>query len=57
MTVMVPPRPVDKKRELVRRLTEAASDVYEIPPEKFMIHVIETGPEETASGGVLIVDK
>jgi 4-oxalocrotonate tautomerase family enzyme len=48
---------LDKKRILVEKITEIASDAYNIPPEKFMIHLLEFPKENTGSGGVLLSDK
>lgn len=48
---------VEKKRVLVKRLTEVASEVYGVPKEKFMIHVSEFSKENVSTGGVLLVDK
>ncbi|MCK4986699.1 MAG: tautomerase family protein [Desulfobacterales bacterium] len=52
-----PPLSLDKKRKLAEKFTEFASEVYEIPKEKFMIHINEFSKESAASGGVLICDK
>ena len=46
-----------KKRKLSEEITKIASETYEIPKEKFMIHIQEFSKESTASGGVLLCDK
>jgi 4-oxalocrotonate tautomerase len=48
---------LEKKRELVQKVTEVASQIYNIPQDKFMIHISEFSKENTASGGTLLVDK
>lgn len=57
ITVKGPPVSVDVKRDLVRGLTEAASAAYGIPKEKFMVHIGEYPRENSATAGVLLVDK
>ena len=48
---------LDKKRKLTEEITQVASEAYEVPKEKFMIHIYEFSKESTATGGVLICDK
>ncbi len=48
---------LEKKRNLVQKITEIASEVYQIPREKFMIHIQEFSGENTGSGGILLIDK
>ena len=48
---------LDKKRELVKKVTQTLSDAYGIPKEKFMTHISEFDRENTASGGILLKDK
>lgn len=48
---------LDKKRILIEKITKIASDAYNIPEEKFMIHLLEFPKENTGSGGVLLSDK
>jgi 4-oxalocrotonate tautomerase len=57
ISIQGPTLPLEKKRELVRKMTEVASDVYQIPKEKFMIHIQEFSRENTGSGGMLLADK
>ena len=56
ITVEGPPiRDVDRKRELARRLTDVAVEVYGIPHITVLIK--ENPPENVAANGVLICDK
>ncbi len=55
ITVEGPPIPVEKKRELVKRLTAAALDVYEI--ENIVVLVKENAPENVGVNGTLIADR
>jgi 4-oxalocrotonate tautomerase len=48
---------LEKKRELVQRMTELVGEIYGIPKEKFMIHILEFSKENTGSGGILLADK
>jgi len=48
---------VEAKRELVQKLTEAAAAAYQMPQERFMIHIHEFSKENIASGGLLLCDK
>jgi 4-oxalocrotonate tautomerase len=57
ISIQGPALPLEKKRELVQKMTEVASDVYQIPKEKFMIHIQEFPRENTGSGGMLLIDK
>ena len=53
----VPPRSVEVKRELVEQLTDLVAKIYEVPKEKWMIHITECAKENIGSGGTLLVDK
>jgi 4-oxalocrotonate tautomerase len=57
ISIQRPALPLEKKRELIQKMTEVASDVYQIPKEKFMIHIQEFPGENTGSGGILLADK
>lgn len=57
ISIKGPALSLDKKRVLVAKITEIASKAYNIPKEKFMIHLLEYPKENTASGGVLLSDK
>jgi len=55
VTIEGPPIEVDKKRELVKRLTSAASDIYGIKHITVLIH--ENPPENVGVMGQLILDR
>jgi len=55
ITVEGPPIDIDKKRELAKKLTDVAIDIYKIPHITVLIR--ENPPENVASNGVLIYDK
>lgn len=57
ISIKGPALSLDKKRKLSAEITKIASETYEIPKEKFMIHIQEFSKENTASGGVLLCDK
>ena len=50
-------RPLDKKRELVRRLTEMAARVLGEPEEEVRVILYEVRRDQWAVGGVLFTDK
>lgn len=50
-----PPVDVNKKRELARRLTDVAMDIYKIPHITIIIR--ENSKENVASDGELIADR
>jgi 4-oxalocrotonate tautomerase len=47
---------IEKKRQLVKRITDVASEVYGIPKDKFIILIKENPLENIGSGGELIAD-
>ena len=49
-------RPVEKKRELARRITDAAVEVYGVPAEVVTVRFEEVEPDSLAVGGILKVD-
>ena len=55
ITVEGPPLPTDSKRELVRRLTAAATEIYQIPHITVLIK--ENPPENVGVGGQLLADR
>jgi 4-oxalocrotonate tautomerase family enzyme len=57
ISIQGPALSLEKKRKLSAEITRVASETYEIPKEKFMIHIQEFSKESTASGGVLLCDK
>jgi 4-oxalocrotonate tautomerase len=48
---------IEKKRQLVKKLTDVASEVYALPREAFIVLIKENSLENVGSGGVLISDK
>ncbi|QXE92082.1 tautomerase family protein [Geomonas subterranea] len=46
----------EKKGQLVQALTEAASSVTQIPPEKFIVFIKEMERENIGVGGKLLSD-
>ena len=48
---------VDKKRELVKRLTEVAAEVYGMGKEHIIVLIRENPPENVGVGGELIADR
>jgi 4-oxalocrotonate tautomerase len=56
-TIMVegPPISVEQKRELVKRLTEVAVDVYKI--KHITVLIRENPPENVGTDGQLLVDR
>jgi|TARA_B100000315_G_scaffold126038_1_gene115798 hypothetical protein len=45
------------KKIRIEKITKIASDVYNIPEEKYMIHLLEFSKENTASGEILLSGK
>ncbi|BBL83388.1 tautomerase family protein [Thermus thermophilus] len=54
---MLEGRPPEKKRELVRRLTEMASRLLGEPYEEVRVILYEVRRDQWAAGGVLFSDK
>jgi len=52
-----PVEDLDRKRELVRRVTEAAADYYRLPANIITVVLKENPPENVGTGGVLLVDR
>ncbi|MBA7602942.1 hypothetical protein ES703_10038 [subsurface metagenome] len=50
-----PPLDIEKKRELVRRLTDVATDIYNI--EHIVVLIRENAPDNVGVNGELIIDK
>ncbi|MCK4543486.1 MAG: tautomerase family protein [Spirochaetales bacterium] len=46
---------IEKKRELVRRLTDVAIDIYKI--EHIVVLIRENAPDNVGVNGELIIDK
>ena len=47
----------DRKRKLIRSLTDAASDATGLAPEKIVTILHENGPERVGVGGELLADR
>ena len=48
---------IEKKRELVEKLTQAMVDVYGLPKEAFTVLIRENNPENVGVGGQLVADR
>ena len=48
---------LEAKRELVQRITAAATEAYGLPAETMVVVLKENAPENVAIGGVLIADR
>jgi 4-oxalocrotonate tautomerase len=51
------PRSVELKRDLVRRITDAFVDAYQIPADTVSVWIQETPADSWGSGGKLTADK
>lgn len=47
---------IEKKRELVTKITEIATQIYNLPKETITVVIKENSPENIGVGGKLIVD-
>lgn len=47
----------EQKKELVRKFTEVASEVIEIPEEAFIVEINEIPPENVGVGGELLSER
>jgi 4-oxalocrotonate tautomerase len=57
VTVQQGPQPVEKKRELVKAITDAFVSAYGLAPETVQVWVQEVPPESWGKGGVLTADR
>jgi len=58
ITIEGPPiKDMDKKRELVRELTDVAAGAYGLPRETIIIVIKENLPDNVAIGGTLLSDR
>jgi 4-oxalocrotonate tautomerase len=57
ITVQQGPRPVELKRDLVRRLTDAMVESLQIPREAVQVWIHETPTDSWGIAGVLTADK
>lgn len=56
VTVQQGPRTVELKRDLVRRITDAFVDAYQIPAEAVQVWIHETPTDSWGIGGKLTAD-
>jgi 4-oxalocrotonate tautomerase len=48
---------MDKKRELVKAITDAMEKAYGMPRHVFTVVIKENSPENVGVGGTLIIDR
>jgi len=48
---------MEKKRELVREMTNVAAGAFGLPKETIIIVIKENPPENVAIGGTLLIDR
>lgn len=48
---------IDRKRTLVKELTDAAAKAFEFPPQKIIVTLRETRPDNVGVGGRLVCDQ
>jgi 4-oxalocrotonate tautomerase len=56
VTVQQGPRNVELKRDLVKRITDAFVDAYQIPAETVQVWIHEVPTDSWAAAGKLIAD-
>ena len=49
-------RPVEKKRQIVKGITDATCEAYGVPPETGTVYIRDVPKEHAAHGGVLVSD-
>ncbi|MCD6384410.1 tautomerase family protein [Candidatus Sumerlaeota bacterium] len=52
-----PIQDLNKKRQLVRELTDTAVKVFGLPKETIVVLIKENAPENVGVGGELIIDR
>ncbi|AKU17153.1 4-oxalocrotonate tautomerase DmpI [Luteipulveratus mongoliensis] len=57
VTVLQGPRDIEKKRALVKGVTEAFVDSLGVPPESVQVWIQETPPENWGAAGTLTADR
>lgn len=57
VTVLQGPRPLELKRELVTRITDAFVDTLGVPADSVQVWIQETPTESWGQGGVLTADR
>jgi 4-oxalocrotonate tautomerase len=50
-------RTIEKKRELVKEITEAVVRNFDVAPEAVLVQIVESSRENKAKGGVLFSDR
>jgi len=50
-------RTLEQKRKLVKAITEAVSECYQVAPEHVSVQLRDVSREDWASGGVLACDR
>lgn len=48
---------MDRKRELVKDMTDAATKVYGLPKQTIVVLIKENSPENVGVGGRLVIDR
>ncbi len=49
-------RPVEKKRQIVKGITDATCEAYDVSPETVTVYIFDVPRENAAHGGVLVSD-
>ncbi len=49
-------RPVEKKRQIVKSITEATCAAYDVEPETVTVYLFDVPKGNAAHGGVLVSD-
>ena len=49
-------RPVEEKRQIVKGITDATCEAYDVPPETVTVYIFDGPRENAAQGGVLVSD-
>lgn len=57
VTVQQGPRTVELKRDLVRKITDAFVDAYQIPAESVQVWIHEVPTDSWGAAGTLTADK
>ena len=57
VTVQQGPRTVELKRDLVRKITDAFVDAYQIPAETVQVWIHEVPTDSWGAAGTLVADK
>lgn len=57
ISVEGPPMELDKKRTLVKEITDAAEKAFGLPREAYVVTIRENAPENVGIGGILLSDR